>query len=70
MAIFAGTLKGNGYVAQCLVTAAMNGANYVAAVTPDLPDGDYDLAVNGSVLKVRQMNGYWRQIWTKPKTRH
>ena len=70
MAIFAGILKGNGYVAQCLVAAAMNGDNYVAAVTPDLPDGDYDLAVNGFVLKVRQMNGDWRQIRTKPKTGH
>jgi len=48
----------------------MNGDNYVAAVTPDLPDGDYDLAVNGFVLKVRQMNGDWRQIRTKPKTGH
>jgi hypothetical protein len=60
--VFAGQLSGNGYSARCLITVSPDGDEYLSAVVPPVPDGEYDLFVNGLTLKVRQTNGDWKKI--------
>jgi hypothetical protein len=60
--VFKGILRGNGGTADCLVTSRGHGHEYVHDVTPPLPDGDYDLSVNGIDLKARCTNGVWKLI--------
>jgi len=60
--IIPGQLRGNGRTANCLITIDPNGDEYLAAVVPPVPDGEYDLFVNGLTLKVRQTNGDWKKV--------
>ena len=61
---FRGKLEGNRHSSSCVVTTGPNGDAYISDVTPPLPDGDYELSVNGLVLKVRFAKGVWQQIAT------
>ena len=64
-----GTLKGVGGTAKCVVSAdevTLPGANAVAyarikieSVSPHLPDGFYELEVNGETHRFRQHDGQW-----------
>lgn len=66
---FEGTLKGQGRQAHCIVQAlnvsrASDGkyADYrVIAVSEILPDGVYQLAVNGETFEVRETDLGWRK---------
>jgi len=60
--IFLGQLKGNGHSATCTVRVGADGGDYIADVTPSLPDGDYVLLVNRIFLRVRHADGYWSLI--------
>ncbi|MGH9808967.1 MAG: hypothetical protein ACRD9W_17240, partial [Terriglobia bacterium] len=58
---FHGILRGNGYVAKCFVTVDSDGAEYMSddGVTPPVPDGKYDLEVNGVHRRAVRANGQW-----------
>jgi len=59
---FQGELTGNGRSAKCLVQVDDDGANCVLEVEPELPEGDYELSVNGLVLRAQYAGGRWMQI--------
>lgn len=58
---FHGVLRGNGYVANCFVTVDSDAAEYMSDgdVAPPVPDGEYDLKVNGVHRRAVRANGQW-----------
>ena len=60
--VFTGELRGNGLSARCRVRVDEDGAVYLDEVTPPLPDGDYELLVNGLQLQAQCRNGVWKKI--------
>ena len=66
---FTGVIRGQGHEATCTVTAlkvTQRGtgvhayARYeVKAVSKALPEGDYQLAVNGQAFPIRHQGEYW-----------
>jgi len=66
---FSGLLSGSGRQASCTVCAtkvslpgsgAVAYANYsMKTVSEALPDGDYDLLVNGETVRLVLSNGHW-----------
>jgi hypothetical protein len=66
---FAGVIRGQGHEANCTVTAlkvTMRETNIhayaryeVKAVSGPLPEGDYELTVNGQSFPVRHRGEYW-----------
>ncbi len=61
MRLFSGQLRGNGLTARCHVWRDVDGAEHIQDVTRLLPDGDYELLVNGLTRKVRLTNGNWQR---------
>lgn len=59
---FQGTLCGNDLLATCVLTIDSSGAGYLSDddVAPPLPDGEYDLRVNGITMRVLRTNGEWK----------
>ena len=59
---FHGVLRGNGYAANCLVSVDSDGAEYMSDgdVSPPVPDGEYDLEVNGVHRRAVRSNRHWR----------
>ena len=62
MKVFTGELRGNGRSACCRVSHDADGAEYLDEVTPPLPDGEYELVVNGLKLIAQRRNGVWKKI--------
>ena len=60
--VFTGELRGNELSARCRVWRDEDGAEYLDEVTPPLPDGDYELLVNGLKLQAQCRNGVWTKI--------
>jgi hypothetical protein len=66
---FRGIVRGNGVEAECVVRALevrLLGTDAIAYtqyrvedVSKPLPDGLYDIIVNGETQKVRYQNGHW-----------
>lgn len=66
---FAGMLRGQGHEANCTVRAtkvSLPGSsdftyiNYsIEGVSETLPEGEYQITVNGQVIAVRYQNGHW-----------
>jgi hypothetical protein len=56
-----GRLTGNGGSANCRVTIDADHAPYIRDVIPPLPEGEYQLSVNGLTFNVRHVRGEWVQ---------
>lgn len=58
---FHGVLRGNGRSAECTVAVDLDRAEYMSDddVSPPLPDGEYDLEVNGVHKRATRSNGEW-----------
>lgn len=59
---FHSVLRGNGFSATCIVEVDSSGAQYLPddEVNPRLPDGEYDLEVNGIHKRAIRTNGEWK----------
>jgi len=58
---FHGVLQGNNLSAACIVTVDPGHLEYMSDddVNPRLPDGEYDLEVNGVHKRAIRSNGRW-----------
>ena len=65
---FQGILRGHGCEANCTVFAtkiSVPGGDFdyrkytIGQVSKPLPDGNYQLSVNGALITVRNLNGSW-----------
>ncbi len=56
-----GVLRGNGLSAKCIVGVDSDRAEYMSDddVSPHLPDGEYDLEVNGVHKRAIRSDGQW-----------
>ena len=66
MRVFGGYLSGNGLTARCNVSRDDQGAYCIRDVTRPLPDGDYELLVNGLVLKATLAKAAWEKVEIRP----
>jgi len=57
-----GVLRGNGYVADCIVRVDPDGVAYLADedVTPPMLDGEFDLEINGVHMRAVRLNCVWK----------
>jgi hypothetical protein len=66
---FRGTLRGKGHEADCVVSAikvSLPGSGVsaysrydIVSLSKSVPDGRYDLSVNGQVIALRYQCGHW-----------
>lgn len=59
--VFKGVLRGRELSAACIVSCDSDGAAYLndVDVSPRLPDGEYDLVINGVQMHATRKDSVW-----------